>query len=75
MSLKPAIILFDEPTSALHLEMAGDALRVIQDMAKEADVLIIASHELSFINEIASHVMFIDDGVILEGGQSAGCFL
>jgi ABC-type polar amino acid transport system ATPase subunit len=74
MALKPALILFDEPTSALDPEMVGEVLRVIQDMAKEGDTLIIVSHELSFINEIATHVMFIDDGVILEEGGPRDIF-
>jgi ABC-type polar amino acid transport system ATPase subunit len=68
MALKPEIILFDEPTSALDPEMVGEVLRVIQDVAKEGNTLIIVSHELTFINEIATHVIFIDDGVILEEG-------
>jgi ABC-type polar amino acid transport system ATPase subunit len=74
MALKPALILFDEPTSALDPEMVGEVLRVIQDMAKEGDTLIIVSHELNFINEIASHVIFIDDGVILEEGSPRDLF-
>ncbi|MDR2793466.1 MAG: amino acid ABC transporter ATP-binding protein [Treponema sp.] len=74
MALKPTIILFDEPTSALDPEMVGEVLRVIQDMAKEGNTLIIVSHELTFINEIATHVVFIDDGVILEEGSPRDIF-
>jgi L-cystine transport system ATP-binding protein len=74
MALKPAIILFDEPTSALDPEMVGEVLRVIQDMAKEGNTLIIVSHELTFINEIATHAVFIDDGVF-GGRQPSGYFL
>ncbi|MDR1470616.1 MAG: amino acid ABC transporter ATP-binding protein [Spirochaetaceae bacterium] len=74
MALKPEIILFDEPTSALDPEMVGEVLRVIQDVAKEGNTLIIVSHELNFINEIANHVIFIDDGVILEEGSPREIF-
>jgi ABC-type polar amino acid transport system ATPase subunit len=74
MALKPEIILFDEPTSALDPEMVGEVLRVIQDVAKEGNTLIIVSHELTFINEIATHVIFIDDGVILEEGPPRDIF-
>jgi ABC-type polar amino acid transport system ATPase subunit len=74
MALKPEIILFDEPTSALDPEMVGEVLRVIQDVVKEGNTLIIVSHELTFINEIATHVIFIDDGVILEEGSPRDIF-
>ncbi|MDR0636247.1 MAG: amino acid ABC transporter ATP-binding protein [Treponema sp.] len=74
MALRPEIILFDEPTSALDPEMVGEVLRVIQDVAKEGNTLIIVSHELTFINDIAHHVIFIDDGVILEEGSPRDIF-
>jgi L-cystine transport system ATP-binding protein len=74
MALRPEIILFDEPTSALDPEMVGEVLHVIQDVAKEGNTLIIVSHELTFINDIAHHVIFIDDGVILEEGSPRDIF-
>jgi ABC-type polar amino acid transport system ATPase subunit len=75
MALKPAIILFDEPTSALDPEMVGEVLRVIQEVAREGNTLIIVSHEMSFIYELADHVIFIDAGVILEEGSPGDVFL
>jgi ABC-type polar amino acid transport system ATPase subunit len=74
MALKPEIILFDEPTSALDPEMVGEVLRVIQEVVREGNTLIIVSHEMSFINEIADYVIFIDGGVILEEGVPKDIF-
>jgi ABC-type polar amino acid transport system ATPase subunit len=75
MALKPEIILFDEPTSALDPEMVGEVLRVIREVVDEGNTLIIVSHEMSFIYEIAGHVIFIDAGVILEEGSPREIFL
>ncbi|MDR0641998.1 MAG: amino acid ABC transporter ATP-binding protein [Treponema sp.] len=75
MALKPAVILFDEPTSALDPEMVGEVLRVIQNLARAGNTLIIVSHEMSFIYEIADHVIFIDNGIILEEGSPREIFV
>ncbi|MDR1566077.1 MAG: amino acid ABC transporter ATP-binding protein [Treponema sp.] len=74
MALKPGIILFDEPTSALDPEMIGEVLQVIRDIAKAGHTLIIVSHEMSFIADIASHVIFLDSGIILEEGKPRDIF-
>jgi L-cystine transport system ATP-binding protein len=74
MALKPAIILFDEPTSALDPEMIGEVLQVIKSIAKSGNTLIIVSHEMSFINDIANHVIFLDGGLILEEGSPRDIF-
>jgi L-cystine transport system ATP-binding protein len=74
MALKPAIILFDEPTSALDPEMIGEVLQVIKSIAKSGNTLIIVSHEMSFINDIANHVIFLDGGRILEEGTPRDIF-
>ncbi|GHV80054.1 arginine ABC transporter ATP-binding protein [Spirochaetia bacterium] len=74
MALKPAIILFDEPTSALDPEMIGEVLRVIKAIAKEGHTLIIVSHEMSFIADIASHVIFLEGGYVLEEGSPRDVF-
>jgi ABC-type polar amino acid transport system ATPase subunit len=74
MALQPEIILFDEPTSALDPEMVGEVLHVIQDLARSGNTLIIVSHEMSFIAEVADYVIFIDDGVILEEGSPIELF-
>jgi L-cystine transport system ATP-binding protein len=74
MALKPAIILFDEPTSALDPEMIGEGLQVIKSIAKSGNTLIIVSHEMSFINDIANHVIFLEGGRILEEGSPQEIF-
>jgi L-cystine transport system ATP-binding protein len=74
MALKPAIILFDEPTSALDPEMIGEVLRVIKAIAKEGHTLIIVSHEMSFIADIAGHVIFLEGGYVLEEGSPRDVF-
>jgi L-cystine transport system ATP-binding protein len=75
MALKPAIVLFDEPTSALDPEMVGEVLRVIRELAREGNTLIIVSHEMSFIYEITDYVIFIDAGLIVEEGSPREIFL
>jgi L-cystine transport system ATP-binding protein len=74
MALKPAIILFDEPTSALDPETIGEVLGVIKAIAKEGHTLIIVSHEMSFIADIASHVIFLEGGYVLEEGSPRDVF-
>jgi ABC-type polar amino acid transport system ATPase subunit len=69
MALRPEIILFDEPTSALDPEMVSEVLKTIKDAAKDGNTLIIVSHEMNFIYEIADRVLFMDNGVILEEGS------
>ncbi|MDR3115575.1 MAG: amino acid ABC transporter ATP-binding protein [Treponema sp.] len=75
MALQPQIILFDEPTSALDPEMIGEVLQVILDVAKAGNTLIIVSHEMNFVYEIAGHVIFIDAGLILEQGSPRDIFV
>jgi ABC-type polar amino acid transport system ATPase subunit len=74
MALRPRIILFDEPTSALDPEMIGEVLQVIKEMAREGNTMIIVSHEMSFVAEIADYVIFIDQGVIVEEGSPRDVF-
>jgi L-cystine transport system ATP-binding protein len=74
MALKPGIILFDEPTSALDPEMTGEVLKVIKDIADEGHTLIIVSHEMAFIADIASHVIFLEGGIVLEEGSPQEIF-
>jgi L-cystine transport system ATP-binding protein len=74
MALKPAIILFDEPTSALDPEMIGEVLQVIKSIAKSGNTLIIVSHEMNFISEIANHVIFLEGGRVLEEGSPQDIF-
>jgi len=66
--MDPRIMLFDEPTSALDPELTGEVLRVIRDLAIGGRTAIIVTHELRFAREVASHVVFMDGGLIVEQG-------
>jgi L-cystine transport system ATP-binding protein len=74
IALRPGIILFDEPTSALDPEMTGEVLQVIKEIAGEGHTLIIVSHEMAFIADIANHVIFLEGGKILEEGTPKDIF-
>ncbi|MBO5277871.1 MAG: amino acid ABC transporter ATP-binding protein [Lachnospiraceae bacterium] len=66
LCMKPDVILFDEPTSALDPEMVGEVLEVMKGLAKEGMTMIVVTHEMGFAREVASRVLFIDEGVIVE---------
>ena len=66
LMLSPKIILFDEPTSALDPESIGDVLDLIKEVAKDGMTIMIVTHEISFAKEIATRVVFIDEGRIIE---------
>ncbi|MBW7475355.1 amino acid ABC transporter ATP-binding protein [Paenibacillus oenotherae] len=68
LALNPKVILFDEPTSSLDPELVGEVLSVIRKIAREGITMIIVTHEMSFAQEVAGHVIFIDDGMIVERG-------
>lgn len=68
LALDPKVILFDEPTSALDPEMIQEVLKVIRSVAKEGKTMIIVSHEMNFIYDICSKVVFLDKGKILAQG-------
>jgi L-cystine transport system ATP-binding protein len=68
LALNPEVILFDEPTSALDPELVGEVLNVMKKVAKEGLTMIVVTHEISFARDIASRVIFIDGGVIVEQG-------
>lgn len=69
LAMEPEVMLFDEPTSALDPELVGEVLRVIQDIAKEGRTMIMATHEMGFAREVASHVIFLHDGIIEDEGD------
>jgi polar amino acid transport system ATP-binding protein len=58
--------LFDEPTSALDPEMVGEVLNVMTDLAKEGMTMVVVTHEMGFAREVASKILFIDEGIIKE---------
>ena len=66
LAMKPEVLLFDEPTSALDPEMVGEVLQLMQDLAREGMTMVVVTHEMGFAREVASRVIFIDEGVIKE---------
>ncbi|MBR3228985.1 amino acid ABC transporter ATP-binding protein [Candidatus Saccharibacteria bacterium] len=68
MMLSPEVLLFDEPTSALDPESIGDVLSLIRELAERGMTIMIVTHEMSFAKEIATRIVFIDKGKIIEEG-------
>ncbi|MBR3760492.1 MAG: amino acid ABC transporter ATP-binding protein [Ruminococcus sp.] len=66
LAMEPEVILFDEPTSALDPEMVGEVLEVMKQLAGSGITMICVTHEMGFAREVASRVMFIDEGIIAE---------
>jgi len=69
MMLSPEVLLFDEPTSALDPESIGDVLSLISELAERGMTIMIVTHEMSFARQIATRVVFIDKGRIIEEGS------
>ncbi|MBO5209886.1 MAG: amino acid ABC transporter ATP-binding protein [Lachnospiraceae bacterium] len=69
LALQPDILCFDEPTSALDPELTGEVLKVIKELADKKTTMIIVTHEMAFARDVADHVIFMDDGCILEQGD------
>ena len=68
MMLNPKVMLFDEPTSALDPESIGDVLSLIREVAKAGMTMMIVTHEMNFAKEIATRIVFVDEGRIVEEG-------
>ncbi|TKJ23548.1 MAG: glutamine ABC transporter ATP-binding protein [Promethearchaeota archaeon Loki_b32] len=68
LAMEPDVILFDEPTSALDPELIGEVLQVMLDIAKAGTTMIVVTHEMGFARAVASEMIFLGDGVILEQG-------
>jgi polar amino acid transport system ATP-binding protein len=68
LAMKPDIILFDEPTSALDPELVGEVLAVMQDLARDGMTMVVVTHEMGFARDVASRVVFMDNGQIVETG-------
>ena len=75
LAMEPDVLLFDESTSALDPEMVGEVLSVMSDLAKSGLTMVVVTHEMSFARDIASHVVFMDDGVIVEEGAPEEIFV
>lgn len=74
LCMNPDVMLFDEPTSALDPEMVGEVLDVMKELAKEGMTMAVVTHEMGFAKEVASRVIFMDEGKILEEGSPEEIF-
>ena len=66
LAMNPDVILFDEPTSALDPEMVGEVLDLMKELAHEGMTMVVVTHEMGFAKEVASRIIFMDQGYILE---------
>ena len=74
IAAEPKVLLFDEPTSALDPELVGDILAIMKTLAKAGKTMVVVTHEMSFAREVASDVVFMDGGVIVEQGRPEDIF-
>ncbi len=74
LALQPDILCFDEPTSALDPELTGEVLKVIKELADQNTTMVIVTHEMAFARDVASQVIFMDDGLIIEQGTPEEVF-
>ncbi|MBS5166204.1 MAG: amino acid ABC transporter ATP-binding protein [Butyricicoccus pullicaecorum] len=74
LAMQPRILFFDEPTSALDPELTGEILKVIRELAEEHMTMVIVTHEMAFARDVADHVIFMADGVIIEEGSPEQVF-
>jgi polar amino acid transport system ATP-binding protein len=74
LAMRPDMLLFDEVTSALDPELVGEVLDVIRRLAHEKTTMVLVTHEMSFAREVASHVVFMDEGQIVERGTPEELF-
>ena len=68
LAMNPDVMLFDEPTSALDPEMVGEVLNIMTELADDGMTMVVVTHEMGFAREVASRVMFMSDGQIVEQG-------
>ena len=74
LCMEPEVMLFDEPTSALDPEMVGEVLEVMKELAKDGMTMVVVTHEMGFAREVATRVIFIDEGRIMEEGTPQDVF-
>jgi polar amino acid transport system ATP-binding protein len=67
--MRPQLMLFDEPTSALDPELVGEVLQVMRDLATSGMTMVVVTHELGFARDVATRVMFMDKGQVVETGS------
>ena len=74
LCMEPEVLLFDEPTSALDPEMVGEVLDVMKELAQSGMTMVVVTHEMGFAREVASRVLFMDQGVIMEENRPGALF-
>ena len=74
MATSPEIIYFDEPTSALDPELIGEVLSVMRDLASSGMTMLVVTHEMRFAREVSNHVIFMENGAVVEEGESKAFF-
>ncbi|MEG2174983.1 MAG: amino acid ABC transporter ATP-binding protein [Oscillospiraceae bacterium] len=75
LAMEPEVLLFDEPTSALDPQMVGEVLAVMRQLADEGLTMLVVTHEMAFARDVASHVVYMADGVICEEGSAQDIFV
>ena len=73
-AMEPEVLLFDEPTSALDPEMVGEVLDVMKELAQSGMTMVVVTHEMGFAREVASRVLFMDQGIIMEENKPQALF-
>ena len=74
LCMEPEVLLFDEPPSARDPEMVGEVLEVMQELAQSGMTMVVVTHEMGFAREVASRVLFMDQGVIMEENTPRALF-
>ena len=74
LCMRPEILYFDDPTSALDPELTGEVLKVIRQLAEEKMTMVVVTHEMPFARAVSNHVIFMDGGVIVEEGHPIAVF-
>ena len=74
LMMEPEVMLFDEPTSALDPEMVGEVLEVMKELAEDGMTMVVVTHEMGFAREVASRVLFMADGKLIEEGSPENLF-
>ena len=74
LAMNPDILYFDEPTSALDPELTGEVLKVMRQLAEEGTTMVVVTHEMAFARDVASRVVFMDGGRIVEQGAPEQVF-
>ncbi len=74
LAMNPEVMLFDEPTSALDPEMVGEVLEVMRELVHDGMTMVVVTHEMGFAKEVATRVLFMDEGLVLEQAPPAQFF-